>query len=142
MDLDYENATAAKIFVQPGTDLGPLSASSRPVLKLLDYRVYPKKYRYAIELNQPAYVRLAASYYSFLKVTLDGERVPFYPGATYEVVLKIPAGSHVIEVEGGWDPYRKFWNIIAWIAFAVLGFLAIRFPSGFRADPSRNSSAP
>ena len=108
-----------------------LPASGRPILNLLDYKVFPKKYHYHIQLNQPAYVRLAASYYSFLQARIDGQRAPFYPGATYEVVLKVPAGEHTIEVEGGWDPYRKAWLFITWIAFAVLAFLAIRFPAGF-----------
>ena len=65
-------------------------------------------------------------------MSIDGQRTAFYPGATYEVVLKVPAGEHVIEVEGGWDPYRKGWLFITWIAFAVLVFLAIRFPAGIK----------
>ncbi len=131
MNLDYEHSTAKRIFVQAGTSFESLPASGSPVLNLLDYKVYPKKYHYRIRLNQPAYVRLAASYYSYLQTSIDGQKTPFYPGATYEIVLKVPAGEHTIEVEGVWDPYRKVWLYITWIAFGVLGFLAIKFPSGF-----------
>ena len=92
--------------------------------------LHAKKYFYHIQLNQPAFVRLSASYYSFLHAKIDGQKIGFYPGATYEVVLKVPAGEHTIEVEGGWDPYRKVWLYITWIAFAVLAFLAVRFPAG------------
>jgi len=131
MGLDYEHATAAKIFVQPGMAADSLPITGRPVLNLLDYHVYPKKYSYHIRLNQPAYVRLSASYYSFLNARIDGQKTPFYPGANYEVVLKVPAGEHTIEVEGGWDPYRKAWLYITWMALAILVLLVIRFPAGF-----------
>src|SRR5206468_3732285 len=94
MGIDYERATAAKIFVEPGTALEPLSAAGRPVLNVLDYKVHSKKFHYRIRLDRPAYVRVPASYYSFLAVRLDGQRTPFYAGATREVVLKIPSGEH------------------------------------------------
>jgi hypothetical protein len=141
MEIDYAKGTAARLFVRPetpkGKNLDPVPSSGRPTLSLLDYKVRAKSFFYRMRLDRPAYLRLSASYYSFLTVRLDGKKIPFYPGATYEVLLKAPAGEHVIEVEGGWDPYRLAWLYVAWAAIAALAFLAIRYPAGIGPTKAR-----
>jgi hypothetical protein len=130
MHLDYANRTAEKVFLQPGSARDSLADPNGLRLELLDYHARPKGYSYRIRLDRPAYLRLNASHFGFLKARLDGKPAPYLASATFDVVMKVPAGEHLIEIGGGWDPWRKAWLFVAWAAFALLAFLAIRYPAG------------
>jgi hypothetical protein len=75
--------------------------------------------------NESGFGRVAYSYFPYLDVRLDGERMPFFPSAMGYIIVSLPGGEHVISIQGRASPLRK----ITFFFSLVSALVVVSLPS-------------
>lgn len=115
MGVDRSAATARTVILRsaPAVALGESLGDGAPRLTVRSTVVTPASVTLDVELDRPAYLRLAQSYYPHQRVSIDGERTKAVPDVTYASVVTVPEGRHRIELRGGWSPLRKVLGVLS-----------------------------
>ena len=134
MEIDRSANTAKRIFVREKER--SLSNNSDTVSPSLDLGAFDlisnKETRAEFYVNQDGFVRLAYSYYPYLRIFLDGMETPYYRTAMNFVVFPVKGGYHTVEVSYGFG----FVNSVLFFVFlitlgAIVLFFVIRFSQSF-----------
>ena len=67
--------------------------------------------------------QLPFNYFPYLDVAVDGRRVDFYRSAMNDILLRVPAGTHVVTIRGVAPPMQASMFWVSLVAF--LGVLAV-----------------
>ena len=81
--------------------------------------------------------QLAFTYFPQLDVRLDGQPVPFSRSGVGTLLLKLPAGSHVITVTGGLPPMQRQ---MLWVSLAAAVGILMLPPGVFRVFETTRSA--
>ena len=90
-----------------------------PTVEILDSRIQHQSVDLKVRASCDCFLRLALSYYPWLQVFLDGEEVRFFETKAHFVYLRLPVGTHTIEVTARLTPIRR-WTLL----FSVLVLVA------------------
>ncbi len=116
---------------------GPDSLPGQPVLRVSETDVRHQSARLKVAADRDCFLRLALSYYPWLRVTLDGEPVSFRETKDHFIWLRLPAGTHSVEVTAPLTPLRRVTLFVSGLsALACLGTVLVR-----RRRPDRNPGA-
>jgi 6-pyruvoyl-tetrahydropterin synthase related domain len=127
MNIDLERGTADCLIVREGTLPPNGSGESGEIefeVKSFSVDIDTVEIRYAAEA--PGYGRVPFSYFPYLDVRLDGREAPFVPSAMHAIVMSLPAGEHVITIQGRAALSRRITFPFSVVAFLVIVFLPPR----------------
>jgi len=96
MELNPQANTCKRIFVRnhEAVKLG----GENPLVELVEHTVHNQKVDLQIRVSEPCFIRLAYSYYPYLKVTVDGREVRALETAGHFIALPMEAGEHRIVI--------------------------------------------
>lgn len=98
-----------------------------PTVEILDSRIQHQSVNLKVKASCDCFLRLALSYYPWLRVLLDGEEVRFFETRAHFVYLRLPAGTHTIEVTAGLTPIRR-WTLLFSVLVLVVCVAALLVP--------------
>ena len=79
-----------------------------------------------------AFGQLPYNYFPYLRVDVDGRAVPFYRSAMNQILVRAPAGDHVVSILGVMPPLqaRLLWLSLGVLLAVAIGsrFLRSQFP--------------
>ncbi len=101
--------------------------SGLPTVEVLDSRIQHQSVNLKVRASCDCFLRLALSYYPWLRVLLDGEEVEFSETKAHFVYLRLPAGTHTIEVTAGLTPIRR-WTLLLSLLVLVACVVAFLIP--------------
>jgi hypothetical protein len=116
MRVDRTNGRAATLVSRDGdlrADLGPGTLQTSVVDFVTDLKRVAVHYR----SNADAFAQLPYNYFPYLHVSVDGQPVPFYRSAMNHILLRAPAGDHVVSVLGVMPPLQVR---LLWLSLGVL----------------------
>jgi len=104
--------------VHEGT--GPQVLSGSPGVRLLGSEVWHDRVRLSVSVRSDCFLRLAYSFYPWLRLTVDGVETEFSETKDHFIWFRCPAGEHELVLEAPLGPLR---TAMLWVS--LLGALAL-----------------
>jgi len=117
--LRIDPASASLNFIPVPAGRQAESLPKEPVLHILESELAHQHARLRVEVSADCFLRLSLSYYPWLMVKLDQHSVPFAETEDHFIYLRVPAGTHDIEVTAPLTPVRR-----ASLVVSILSLLA------------------
>ncbi len=137
MNVHMDRGTADVLIARDETRRLDLGDPGRLEFSVDEFSTDLKRVRVGYRSNVDSVGRLPFNYFPYLDVEVDGRRVDFDRSAMNEILLRLPAGAHVVTVRGTAPPMQAsmLWASLA----ALLGVLAVPRATfhGLEGEPSR-----
>jgi hypothetical protein len=122
MGIDLDNRCAQNFYAvlasKPEAKSVPAVQTDR--LKVLSYVVEPQQVRATVECPADGYLHLAAAWYPFQRVSVDGRTVPRWQSPCNFTVFPIGSGRHTVVLVPLLSPLRKCTLLLSGVSWAVL----------------------
>jgi hypothetical protein len=79
---------------------------------------------------------LSYTYFPYLDVRVDGQPTPFFRSAFDDILLRLPAGQHVVTVKGVAPPLQRRMLWLSFAALAIVLLVPTRLFAGLRPSSS------
>jgi hypothetical protein len=122
MGIDLINNTCERIFILDHD--GRSDLSTNPRVQVLEHSVWDQRVRIRVRVSSACYARLAYSYYPYLDVLLNNNRVEPLQTVGRYITLQLDAGEHVIALEPRLSPLRRILLVLD-ISLLLVGVLLI-----------------
>ena len=116
MRVDLAHATADTLITRDGELRETLTAASPLQFGVLNFTTDLKHVTVRYRLNGDAFGELPFNYFPYLDVTIDGQPTPFYRSAMNKVIVRAPAGEHVVAIHGVAPPLQAQ---LLWLGLGV-----------------------
>ena len=117
MHVDRTRGTADTLITRDGDLREELTPSQPLEAEIVDFSTDLKRVRVRYRSNVEAFGQLPYNFFPYLRVEVDGLPVKFYRSAMNQILLRVPAGEHVVAVRGINPPLLAR---LMWLGLAVL----------------------
>ncbi len=122
MGIDLIKNTCERIFIY--NHEARRNLSTNPSVQVLEHSVWDQRVQIRIRVSSACYARLAYSYYPYLDVLLNGNRVEPLQTMGRFMALQLSAGEHVITLEPRLSPLRRTLLVLD-ISLLLIGLLLL-----------------
>jgi hypothetical protein len=138
MNPDMDRGVADVLISRDGDLRVDLGSPEALRIDIVDFATDLKRVAVRYRSNLDAVGRLPFNYFPYLQVEVDGRPVPFHRSAMNDILLRIPAGEHLVTVLGVAPPLQR---AMFWVSLAALLAVVIaprRSFIGLERRPSRD----
>ena len=123
MNIDPARGVADVLIARDGDLAVDMGSNGTLEASIRSFSSELKRVEVRYEASTNAVGHLPYTYFPYLDVRIDGERVPFHRSALNTILLRVPGGEHVITIRGVAPPLQRS---MAWIsALSLLGVLVL-----------------
>lgn len=122
MKVDLPRGVADTLITRDGDLRDDVHASEALRPEILDFSTDLKRVTVRYRSNVDAFGQLPFNYFPYLHVAVDGRQTAIYRSAMNHIVLRVPAGEHVVTVRGVAPPLQEqlLWASLAAMLLVVL----------------------